>query len=126
MPDTTPEISVIICSYNRSSYIINAVNSLFHQTMQRDRFEVVVVDNNSIDNTGELVREFINTHPYFNLHYMTEKRQGASYARNTGAAIAKAPLLCFMDDDAVAEPDFLERIVAFFYATPDATGLGGF
>jgi glycosyltransferase involved in cell wall biosynthesis len=125
MPDIQLKISVIICSYNRASYIINAVNSLYNQTLQRDLFEVFVVDNNSNDNTEELIRKFMAEHPYFNLHYMTEKRQGASYARNSGAAVAKAPLLCFMDDDAFAEPDYLERIVSFFDAYPDTTGLGG-
>lgn len=118
-------ISVIICSYNRADYIINAVDSLYQQSLLKETFEVLVVDNNSIDNTGELVQAFISSHPHFNLHYLTESRQGASYARNTGAAFAKAPLLCFMDDDAVAEKNYLERIVAFFNNHPDATGLGG-
>jgi len=56
---------------------------------------------------------------------MNEPRQGASFARNTGAAVARSPLLAFMDDDAVAEKDFLERIVLFFDTHPDATGMGG-
>jgi glycosyltransferase involved in cell wall biosynthesis len=122
---SVPEISVIICSYNRADYIIGAVESLYHQTLDKKRFEVFVVDNNSIDNTGELLQEYINTHDDFDLHYLTESRQGASFARNTGAAFAHAPLLCFMDDDAIAEKEYLERIVNFFPAYPDAAGLGG-
>src|SRR4051812_47490794 len=96
----TPEISVIICSYNRADYIIGAIESLYHQTLDRERYEVLVVDNNSIDNTSELVQDYINAHMDFHLKYLTESRQGASFARNTGAAFARAPLLCFMDDDA--------------------------
>ena len=121
----SPEISVIICSYNRADYIIGAVESLYNQTLDRGRFEVFVVDNNSIDQTGDLVQDYINKHPEFHLHYITERRQGASYARNTGAAFARSPLLCFMDDDAIAETDYLERIINFFPAHPDAAGLGG-
>lgn len=121
----SPEISVVICSYNRADYIIGAVDSLFKQTLDKNRFEVFVVDNNSIDNTGELVQQYINDHPGFHLHYLTESRQGASFARNTGAAFATSPLLCFMDDDAIAEEHYLERILHFFSSHDDAAGLGG-
>src|SRR5215210_5851666 len=109
-----PEISVIICSYNRADYIIGAIDSLFSQTIDKNRFEVIVVDNNSIDNTGDLVQDYINCHPGFRLKYLTESKQGASFARNTGASFARSPFLCFMDDDAVAETHYLERILAFF------------
>ncbi|MBD0287081.1 MAG: glycosyltransferase family 2 protein, partial [Flavisolibacter sp.] len=112
-------ISVIICSYNREDYIIAAIESLYQQTLSKEKFEVLVVDNNSIDNTGELVQEYMHTHEDFHLHYLTESKQGASFARNTGAAFATAPLLCFMDDDALAENDYLQRIVTFFENHPD-------
>jgi glycosyltransferase involved in cell wall biosynthesis len=125
MPEQEMKISVIICSYNRADYIINAVDSLYQQTLSKELFEVFVVDNNSIDNTGELVQAFITSHPDFHLHYLTEQKQGSSFARNTGAAFASAPLLCFMDDDAIAEKDYLQRIADFFQSHPDATGLGG-
>ena len=120
-----PEISVIICSYNRADYITGAIESLYNQTLDKNRFEILVIDNNSIDNTGELVQNYMSNHPGFELHYQTESRQGASFARNTGAAFAKSPLLCFMDDDATAETHYLERILNFFSSHPDAAGLGG-
>lgn len=120
-----PDISVIICSYNRRDYIIQAIDSLYHQTLPRSRYEVIVVDNNSTDDTESLCRTYIAAHADYNIRYMNEPRQGASFARNTGAAVARSPLLAFMDDDAVAEKDFLERIVLFFDTHPDATGMGG-
>jgi glucosyl-dolichyl phosphate glucuronosyltransferase len=119
------DISIVICSYNRADYIINALESLYRQTVSKDRFEVLVVDNNSIDNTGELVQEYINQHPDFQLYYLIERQQGASFARNTGAASSKGNLLCFMDDDAEAEPNYLERILDFFSRHPEVAGLGG-
>lgn len=125
MQENKPLISVVICSYNRAGYILDAVDSLYRQTLPKQDFEVFVVDNNSIDNTGDLVQDYMQEHPDFHLHYVTESRQGASFARNTGAATAKGGLLCFMDDDAVAEPEFLQRIVKFFQTHADATGLGG-
>lgn len=120
-----PEISIIICSYNRAAYIINALDSLLHQTISKSTFEVIVVDNNSIDNTEELVQMYRETHAGFNLSYLTETVQGASFARNTGAAFARSSLLCFMDDDAVAEKEFVERILSFFKKYSNAAGLGG-
>jgi glycosyltransferase involved in cell wall biosynthesis len=124
-PDQHLKISVVICSYNRADYIIQAIESLYKQTLSKDLFEVLVVDNNSIDNTGELVMEYKRLHTDLHLNYFTEQRQGASFARNMGAEFAKAGLLCFMDDDAVAEKDYLQKIVDFFESHPDATGLGG-
>jgi glycosyltransferase involved in cell wall biosynthesis len=120
-----PDISVVICSYNRADYIIGALESLNQQTLDKRRFEVHVVDNNSIDNTGDLVQEYMGNHTGLNLRYLTESRQGASFARNTGAAFSTAPLLCFMDDDAVAEKDYLQRIVDFFEQHPTVSALGG-
>lgn len=118
-------ISVIICSYNREQYIIDAVDSLYNQTLSKERYEVIVVDNNSVDNTKSLCLEYIQSHHGYNIYYLEENKQGASFARNTGAAFAKFPLLAFMDDDAVADEDYLERIVTFFKEHPDADGLGG-
>ncbi|NDA61670.1 MAG: glycosyltransferase family 2 protein [Chitinophagia bacterium] len=120
-----PEISIVICSFNRAKYIGEAMLSLYNQTLEATRYEVIIVDNASTDNTADICREFIAAHPETQFTYLLEPRQGASFARNTGAAIAKAPLLCFMDDDAIAEIDFLKNIIQFFKEVPEAGGLGG-
>jgi glycosyltransferase involved in cell wall biosynthesis len=119
------KISVVICTYNRSAYIQDAMDSLYHQTIDKKEYEIIVVNNNSSDNTVQVCEDWIATHPDAQYAFYNEAKQGASYARNTGAAIAKGSLLCFMDDDAIAEPDYLERIIRFFEEHPDAGGLGG-
>ncbi len=119
------KISVIICSYNREEYITDAMDSLYRQTLSKQLYEVMVVDNNSTDNTKQVCLNYIQLHPGYNIYYLEEKQQGASFARNTGAAFAKAPLLAFMDDDAIADTYFLDRIVSFYEAHPDVSGLGG-
>ena len=119
------QISVVICTYNRAAYIMEAMESLYAQTLDRRAFEVIIVNNNSTDNTKDICAGFIRSHSDAFFCYYDEPRQGASFARNTGAAYAQSPLLCFMDDDAIADKDYLERIVAFFEKHPDAGGLGG-
>lgn len=125
MPTNNPIISVVICSYNRADYIIHAIDSLYHQTLSKELYEVFVVDNNSIDNTEELVQAYIRQHHDYHIVYLTESAQGASFARNTGAAFARGKYLCFMDDDAIAEKHYLERIAQFMESHPDAAGMGG-
>jgi glucosyl-dolichyl phosphate glucuronosyltransferase len=118
-------ISVVICTYNRAKYIADAMQSLCNQTLPAEMFEVIVVNNNSTDNTEEVCRKFIAANGMANFIYCNEGRQGASFARNTGAALARAPLLCFMDDDAIANTVYLENIVHFFEHYKDADALGG-
>ncbi len=119
------KISVVICSYNRAKYIIDAIESLYNQTVSKDLYEIIVVDNNSSDNTKELCLAYTTSHPSFNIIYLEEKEQGASFARNTGVMHSRAPLLAFMDDDAIADNDFIERILEFFKTHPAADGVGG-
>ncbi len=125
MDKTLLKISVVICTYNRAAYIRDAMESLYRQSIGKEYFEVIVVNNNSSDDTALVCETFIHQHPDSRFRFLNEPAQGASFARNTGAAIAGAPLLCFMDDDAVAVPDYLERIVHFFDTHHDACGLGG-
>ncbi len=120
-----PIISVIICTYNRASYITGALESLHQQMIDRASFEIIVVNNNSTDDTEAVCKAYIAAHPDMPITYLTEQEQGASAARNTGAANAKGGLYCFMDDDAVAEKDYLQLIISFFEQHPYAGGLGG-
>jgi glycosyltransferase involved in cell wall biosynthesis len=118
-------ISVIICSYNRASYISDALDSLYHQTSGLGPFEVFVVDNNSTDNTAQVFEQWRLQHPLGQFTYTTEKMQGASYARNTGANLSKGEWLCFIDDDAIAPPNFIENILLHIQNKPFAVGFGG-
>ena len=118
-------LSIVICSYNRASYISEALDSLYHQSTGLNSFEAIIVDNNSTDNTADVFTQWraINTNGSFS--YLTEVQQGASFARNTGAAYAKGQWLCFMDDDAVATPDYVKNIIRHIETKPEAVGFGG-
>lgn len=118
-------LSIIICSYNRANYISDALNSFYHQSSGLDAFEVWVVDNNSTDHTSEVFAQWRLQHPLGQFHYVTEQQQGASFARNTGASLAKGDWLCFVDDDAIATPPFVENILLHIHNKPFALGFGG-
>jgi glycosyltransferase involved in cell wall biosynthesis len=118
-------VSVVICSYNRAAYIGAALDSLYHQTASKDDFEVIVVDNNSSDGTDEVVKTWRAANPDGHFYYSTETKQGASFARNKGAALAKADWLCFMDDDAIATPDYIQNIIRHTQSHPTVLGFGG-
>ncbi len=118
-------LSIIICSYNRASYINDALTSLYCQSAGLNSFEVIIVDNNSTDNTKEVYTAWRQTNNNGHFTFISETKQGASFARNTGATIAKGEWVCFMDDDAVATPNYVENILKHIQDKPDAVGFGG-
>ena len=119
------KLSIIICSYNRASYIEAAFDSLYNQSSGLESFETIIVDNNSTDNTSDVFKNWRASHTNGSFTYLTETKQGASFARNTGAAQAKGQWLCFMDDDAIANKDYVENIIKHIETKPDAIGFGG-
>jgi glycosyltransferase involved in cell wall biosynthesis len=119
------DVSVIICTYNRATHLLNALKSLCNQTAETQNFEVIVVNNASTDETDCLMKEFLQESRALRIEYLIETKQGSSFARNAGAGIARGKYLCFMDDDAEATPNYIENIMAFFRSTPDAAVLGG-
>lgn len=119
------KISVAICSYNRGRFIVKALNSLFDQDFDKNKFEVIVVDNNSTDNTLQLLEEYKKQHPDYNFRYVTEPTQGVAYTRNRGAKEAKGEIVAYLDDDSIAQPNWLQSTVDFFDDNPDVYSTGG-
>lgn len=116
----SPQISAIICTHNRDAYLGAAIDSLLAQT--RVDFEVLVVDNASTDRTRQVVEQRLG-HPA--LKYLYEPALGLSVARNTGATHAQAPILAYLDDDAVATPQWLQVLVTAFQQTEKLAIAGG-
>lgn len=119
------KVSVIICTYNRVAYLPRTLEALASQTVPCQDFEILLIDNNSRDNTPEVCRDFQEKHPELNFRYLVESRQGLSFARNRGIDEAQSDVLIFIDDDAFATPDYLQNTIRFFESTPDAAAAGG-
>ncbi|MEP7375345.1 MAG: glycosyltransferase family 2 protein [Chitinophagaceae bacterium] len=120
-----PAVSVVICTYNRDKFIGEALNCLARQTLSPELFEIIVVDNNSTDNTATITKKFIEAHQELNIRYVPEPNKGLSFARNRGIQEAKAPVITYIDDDAEATPGFLQSIVEFMEADKSIVGIGG-
>jgi glycosyltransferase involved in cell wall biosynthesis len=104
-------ITAIVCTYNRAEYLRRAVKSLVNQTLPPDQYEIIVVDNASTDATADVIREFSHAPQ---LRSIYEPIPGLSKARNTGWQNAAAEYVAYLDDDAVAAPDWLEKYVEVF------------
>lgn len=117
-------ISAIICTLNRAAYLCKAIQSLVNQTLPNEYYEILIVDNGSTDDTKRVVvEEFAHLH---NLHYLYEPVLGLSQARNTGWQNAKGEYIAYLDDDAIAYPDWLEKIIKVFESvTPQPGCVGG-
>lgn len=112
-------IAAIICTHNRDSYLGAAIDSLLEQ--HADDYEVVVVDNASKDRTREVVEARL---PHPRLKYVYEPVTGLSVARNRGAKETTAPILAYLDDDAIASPQWL-RVLADAYRRNDKLAVAG-
>jgi len=104
----SPLVSVVIPTYNRAQQTIAAIESVLAQTYPN--FEVIVVDDGSTDNSGEVIERFISQstngrHPVL---FSSQPNQGASVARNTGIAKARGEYLAFLDSDDIWLPEKLE------------------
>lgn len=124
MSQKKPDISVIISTYNRCELLKGALESLLQQDTGVVRYEILVVDNNSTDETRAVVESFMLP-DVTNLRYVFESQQGISYARNTGIAHSAAPIIAFTDDDVRVQVDWIYKIKQTFDQHPEADFIGG-
>ena len=101
------QISVVVPTYNRAHDIERNIPLLCSQSLDPNKYEVIISDNNSTDSTKEVVTKLSAT--YKNLHYVHAKKKGAAVARNKGAEIARGPIILFLDDDMIPNKDLLEQ-----------------
>ena len=113
-------ISVIIVTLNRAESLKETLTSLVKQSRQPD--EVIVVDNGSRDNTKELTLSFSDR---LNIKYIYEGQRGIPYARNTGIRNATTDIIAFIDDDCVADKNWLKYLEIPFIKDPYIGVVGG-
>jgi len=120
MTNTLPTVSIVIPVYNGKRTIRFCLDSINALDYPKDKLQVIVVDNNSKDDTPEIIRA---NYPWVTLLFEREK-QGPHQATNTGVRAATGEIIAFTDSDCYAAPDWLRKLVAPF-ADADVVGVGG-
>jgi glycosyltransferase involved in cell wall biosynthesis len=116
-------VSVIVPTRNNCSSLRNTVVSLQKLGFPDDRYEIIVIDNNSTDDTQHVVEE-CSKRGDKELIYFKESRAGLHNARHAGARIAKGEVLAYVDDDVTCDPNWLSEL-ARPYADPKVGCVGG-
>lgn len=106
--------SIIIPTYNRAGYLAKCLDALVLLNTDPMLFEILVIDNNSTDDTCKVVRDFATAHPNLLVRYVMEEKQGVSRARNRALAEARGEILYFLDDDSPPIPEWLNYLEAAF------------
>lgn len=117
--------SVCICTYNGSSRLPAVFECLARQTEPAEGWEIIVVDNASRDDTAAVVRALIAQHGMTQARVVHEPEPGLSFARRRAALEAQGKIVCFLDDDNLAEPDFVATATRLFAEQPKTGSLGG-
>ncbi len=110
LSNDTPDISVIVCTYNRAESLRDTLRALgMQETADGLSVEILVVDNGSTDATRRVVQEEAQGSRW-TIRYLFEARVGKSHALNRGIREARADWLAFTDDDVLPEPSWAQAL----------------
>lgn len=120
------DFSVVIPTYNGASHLPELLEKLRSQVVSENlSWEVIVVDNNSTDDTAQVVRDYqANWRSDCPLKYILEKQQGAAFARQRGIEEARGRLVGCLDDDNLPTPNWVAAACTFAQAHPQAGAYG--
>ena len=110
-----PDISILICTFNRARYLEKVLFSLERQTVSQDRFEVILINDGSSDDTADVADNFRDRLP---LRYLYHDNAGLAASKNRGISEATSPLVLFLDDDDIAMPELLEEHIKVHHKYP--------
>jgi glycosyltransferase involved in cell wall biosynthesis len=115
-------ISVVIPTKNRSALLAQTIEQVESQTISREHYEVIVIDNDSSDNTRTVLEQRAKIYP--NLKFGLQEKPGAAATRNAGLRLAKSDLILFIDDDVQAEPGLVQAHLDWHGKAPASSVIG--
>ncbi len=119
------KLSLIITTYNRAEQLKTALLSLCAQDAAANQWELIVVNNNSADNTDDVVGQIIDGCKDLNIKLVHETKQGLSHARNCGVSSSVGDVVVFVDDDEYFVESFISSYINFFDSHPEVSVAGG-
>ena len=125
IPACNVDVSVVVCTFNRSRQLGESLRHIEGSAHRADvGVEIVVVDNNSSDDTKAAVNR-IAASSLVAVRYVFEPAQGLSFARNRGLQAAKGNIIAFTDDDCLVDPEWIAALCGEFTTNPDLAIVGG-
>ena len=118
-------LSIIICTYNREKFLYDALQHVAVNDFPCEEYEIVLVNNNSTDNTERECQRFKSDFPQVQFRYFVETKQGLSHARNRGIDESSGDILVFLDDDSFVKSDYLQNLQNQLSKHPEAMAFGG-
>ncbi len=112
MPEIT--VSVILPTCNRARLVLRSLEALLDQDFPRNRFEIIVVNDGSTDDTHEVLSEFLLRIQDPRIQYVVQNRGGPSSARNAGVRLARGEIMAFTEDDVFVEKDWIKNAIPYF------------
>jgi glucosyl-dolichyl phosphate glucuronosyltransferase len=116
------DISLAICTYDRCTSLAKTLDSFITINRPEVAWELLVIDNNSSDETAEVIRSYSKRLP---IKYLFENKQGLSHARNRALKVCTGDLLIFTDDDVIVSKEWLCAYIASANQFSDADYFGG-
>lgn len=101
-------ISVIIPTHNRREILVKSLTALFHQSVPKEHYEIVIVDDGSTDGTETYIQSILQSSPV-QTHYFSQMNKGPAAARNLGIRQAKGDIVLIIGDDIITTPTFIEE-----------------
>lgn len=121
-----PEISIVICTYNRKDFLKEIIKDLVNQMLDKSWYEIIIVDNGSTDGTLQLVKRLQQKYKKPRLVLLQEKKLGLGFARNCGVKKARGKYVAFLDDDAKTSNNWLVCALDIFKdVKPEPKVVGG-
>ena len=113
MQYTKPFVSVVIPTFNRSAMLSRCLDSLFTQSYPENMYEIIVVNGSSKDNSERILAEYEKKAPC-GFSWITLEGQKVTDARNSGIFRSKGDLICFIDDDCIADSNWISNLINGF------------
>ncbi len=103
-------LTVVVCTRDRAGLLQKCIEALLNQSVPSDRFDILIVDNASSDNTPAMIAAYAAENP--TLYTFREERVGLSQARNSGITQTASEWIAYLDDDAIPHLDWAEKLLA--------------
>lgn len=123
MSNAGPRASIILCTFRRRNRFARALESACAQTLPKSEYEIVVVNNDPDDDLAPILAQ--RRERGFAIRDFICRERGHSFAKNLAIESARGEILIFIDDDAIADADLAEIVLAAFDANPDLGLVGG-